>query len=328
MELDPLMRVQATGPHAVPLIKLGIRRWIDSQAFRDTIRAFGWVDDPAEELRARIATLVARSEEWDFRRRTAKIEASGEATRWTAEPAQLTGLQATVTMQAARELHLDRGTSPIRDEYRSILVLGGGRLSCLVRTEWAAELLESGVRSRDVVLLGSARAVARSERAATNSYAPAAATEFELFLAAGRRVFQFEEQHYIRERWTDPRPNGSWEIRQYNCRQARVLAMSAPSTRPDERRADSADTYSFYVTHSSLRPGDGLLLVTSPIYAPYQQLEGLRVMGVPSGLYVETVGVPPERNIRLPGIGGPQHYLQEMRSFLQSAGRFLEAYPD
>lgn len=325
------MRVQATGLEAVPEAKASIRAWIESKVFQDTARAFGWTDNPDQDLDQRIDDLVAQSDEWDFRRRTAKAESMGttrESTRWTSHGQLLSAQQVALANRAGSELKLACASMPSRDQYRAVLVLGGARLSCLLRTEWAGQILREGVKTQDVVLLGSQRPVADSERDATDTYAPEAATEFDLFVAAGSVVFGFDKDVYSGQRHEDAHPNLSWEVREYSpSGLMRVLIISAPSGEPSNRRSNSADTYKFYISRHHIRPGDWLLLVTSPIYVPYQQLEAIRVITVPLGIHVETVGFPPEWRAELQGMQGPQHYLQEMRSFLQSAQRFLTAFP-
>ena len=325
------MRVQAAGVEAVPETKERIRAWVESQVFQDTIRAFGWTDDPDQALDERVRALVAQSDEWDFRRRTAKVESmggSGEATRWTSHDQLLSDQQVTSANRAGAELKLACASMPSRDQYRAILVLGGARLSCLLRTEWAGEILRAGVQTQDVVLLGSERPVAGSERDATDTYALGAPTEFDLFVAAGSAVFGYDPEAHSGRRHEDAHPNLSWEVREYpSAGPGRILVVSAPSSDPSNRRANSADTYAFYISRHHLARGEWLLLVTSAIYVPYQQLEAIRVITVPLGIHIETVGFPPEWRADLQGMQGPQHCLQEMRSFLQSSQRFLATFP-
>ena len=56
---------------------------------------------------------------------------------------------------------------------------------------------------------------------------------------------------------------------------------------------------------------------------PYQQLEAVRILGMPYSHSIETVGFPNEWSLGLQGLQKPENYLQEMRSVLQSAGRIL-----
>lgn len=328
---DPLLRVKAAGEAAQAETRAAILGWIDSNIFQEAIKAFGWEDDRSQPLSRRVDELVRLSDEWDFRRRTARSEsmgASAESTRWTSNSELLGQSQLDVATRAGDQLGLSRESTPAHDSYRAVLVLGGARLSCLLRTQWADEVLQGGRTTRDIVLLGGERPVADSERDATDTYAPHAQTEFDLFVAAAHSVFGVDSERFQGEQHVDDHPNLSWEVREYDAEpNPRVVVMSAPSSDPSNRRANSADTYKFFIERNHLSPGERLLLVTSPIYVPYQQLEAIRVITVPLGIHVETVGFPPTWHAELQGMQGPQHYLQEMRSFLQSSQRFLSAYP-
>ena len=106
-----------------------------------------------------------------------------------------------------------------------------------------------------------------------------------------------------------------------------ILSMSAPSSEPDTRRANSADTYNFFFSHVQVPPGSSLLLITSQIYVPYQQLEALRIVALKHNVVIETVGFPLEWSGNLQGMTGPNNYLQEIRSTIQSANRFFSVFP-
>jgi hypothetical protein len=329
---DPLMRISNAGVSAIAETRSYIRHWIELPVFQSLIRSFNWQDMTEASLNERIDRLVDMSAEWDFRRRTAKTESMGtsnEATRWTSHGELLTEVQTQAAKLAADELGLSKSSFPNCKSYQSALILGGARLSCLLRTTWGAQVLEDGVSVENIVMLGSERPISDSERDATNTYAPDARTEFDLFVDAGREVFQYDKSSYEGERHDDESPNLSWEVRRYPWKkQNQVLIISAPSDDPQNRRANSADTYKFYIEKEHLSAGDRLLLVSSPIYVPYQQLEAIRVITIPLGIHVETIGFPPDWRAELQGMQGAQHYLQEMRSFLQSSQRFLSAYPD
>lgn len=327
---DPLMRVNNTGHEAIAEVKTNIIGWINSKIFQEVIRAFGWKDVLDQDLRKRIDILVAQSDEWDFRNKTAKIESVGtikESTRWTSHAQLLTPTQIKLVEKIAKKFKLSCASTPIYDEYRAILVLGGARLSCLLRTKWAKEILIN-TSVQDIVMLGSERKVTDSERDATNTYGPEAKTEFDLFIAAAHSVFGIDLESCKQQKHEDVNATLSWRINSYqSCKQRNVLIMSAPSSDPNNRRANSVDTYKFYINHYKLKPFERLLFVTSPIYVPYQQLEAIRVITIPLNIQVETTGFPPEWSAGLQGMQGPQHYLQEMRSFLQSAQRFLSSFP-
>jgi hypothetical protein len=84
----------------------------------------------------------------------------------------------------------------------------------------------------------------------------------------------------------------------------------------------------FFLKREDVRPKSTLLLVTSQIYVPYTQLEALRTVGLPHELLVETIGFPSDRMPALQGLSNANHYLQEIRSTIQAARRFCQAYPE
>lgn len=67
-----------------------------------------------------------------------------------------------------------------------------------------------------------------------------------------------------------------------------------------------------------------VLLITSQIYVPYQQMEAVRTWAIPNNIYVETVGFPTEWNdSKQQGMMLAANYLQEVRSTIQAINRYL-----
>lgn len=60
---------------------------------------------------------------------------------------------------------------------------------------------------------------------------------------------------------------------------APVISLSGPFSEPDKRRANSSDAYKFFIQKKKDKAGTKLLLVTSQIYVPYQQIEAVRTLG-------------------------------------------------
>ncbi len=331
-DFDPLMRVSAVGPNAIPQVHQQIRLWLDSTSMQELIGAFRWTDDARAPLEPRLSQLVAQSDAWDFRRHSFSIPTTGapgpvEAPRWASSGTELTQGQEAAALRAAEQFGLTNANLPQRSTYAAVLVLGGARLSCLLRTRHAAELLRSGIRARNIVLLGSERPIADSERDATDSFAPKAGTEFDLFVAAATQEMGITQERCNIQAQGGDRPHTSWEIRECEAEiETRVIIVSAPSSDPEQRRANSADTYAFYLERYGMNREDAFLLVTSQVYVPYQQLEALRVLNVPQHVRVETVGFPSTWAGSIQGMQSTHHFLQEIRSFLQSALRFVTTY--
>ena len=287
---------------------------------------------PDLDVEALVAWLLTFSERWDFRRlqRGTAARDTGERARWLVDGSHVTPRQQVLIEESSRALGLIGVSKPLGSSFDYVLVLGGARLSCLLRPRLAAEIIKScGIRPQTVVLLASARPVSESERSATDTYAPDAATEFDLINAGAEASFQMAAD-FAEERHDDPQStNSSWAVRRYRVANGvpPIVSVSAPSSDPDNRRANSADTYEFFLSKLRVPPGSSLLLVTSEIYVPYQQLEAIRTLALPHGVIVETIGFPPAWAGGLQGMAGPANYLQEIRSTIQSAQRFLDSYP-
>jgi len=324
---DPLLRPSASGEEAIPLVYRDIYNWIDSEMFQSLIKEFSISDSFDKDIDIRLEHLVEQSDVWDFRNRTAKTENSGgstqESTRWTSTDELLTAKQKRKSLEAAKYFKLSINSTPNYHDYRAVLVLGGGKLSCQLRTRYALEQLTSNISAHDLVFLGSERPITPTEREATDTYAKGAETEFDLFESA--LIFETKgETTKISEDIVDEvKTNSSFKTKIYTTKYAKnTILISAPSSEPDIRRANSSDTYIHYFKKYPINAGDKLLLVTSHIYVPYQQVEALRTLGVPNNVYVETIGFPPSWGGKIQGMQEPQHYLQEIRSFLQAAHRF------
>jgi hypothetical protein len=100
-------------------------------------------------------------------------------------------------------------------------------------------------------------------------------------------------------------------------RWGRLSVLAAPSSDPG-RRANSADTYRFWAAERS-GGATSALVVTTPIYVPYQGAAAVEVLGLECGLAVETVGTSAAASdlgeYTQPFL--PAHHLQELRSAIR-----------
>ena len=96
-----------------------------------------------------------------------------------------------------------------------------------------------------------------------------------------------------------------------------VSVLAAPSS-DASRRANTADTLWFWAQRHAAGTRS-VLLVTTPVYVPYQNAVAVEVLGLRHGLSVETVAVSPAAS----DLGADtqeflsSHKLQELRSAIQ-----------
>lgn len=321
-------------------VRREIEAWIKSAPLIELVELFGDQLDPRKPLDDLLSFLESFSDQWDFRRRARERNLPADdnlaqgvgAARWLTKPTDLTPDVQEDVLRLARDLGLVRALDPRRSGYDYCLVLGGARLSCKLRPLRAAEVIRAGVRIDKIALLGAARPVADTEREATDTYAPNAVDEFDLAIKGGQAAFGFNDSEYAEERHDDSSNSNLNSItRRFKAtldhRPLEIMAVSAPSSDPTARRANSADTLKFFFDSEKLSPRSAVLLITSQIYVPYVQLEALRTIGLPREIEVETIGFPGDRMPELQGMVGPNNYLQEIRSAIQAARRFCLAYP-
>ncbi|MEV0731446.1 hypothetical protein [Polymorphospora sp. NPDC050346] len=302
-------------------VAAGIAGWLGSPALSDLVTAFGG-RPPTADLGTILAWLDDFSAaHWDFRAGRERPEA-----REPALPAETAGR----VLASARALGLVTPRPPARSGYAHLVVLGGLAHACVSRVRRAARLLRpavgsatagAGITAATVAVLGSFRPLTADE---TASLAAAGVTgcrsEVDALDATVRREFDVDVPVATHGENSDD-PHRSWSERIYRPAggpQVRVLA--APSGDPAVRRAHTADTQRFWASRIRLSPGDPVLLVTAPIYVPFQHCDALRTLGLPYGCGIETVGHPPsDLDDRMPvPVLTPGRYLQEIRSAVRS----------
>ena len=93
-----------------------------------------------------------------------------------------------------------------------------------------------------------------------------------------------------------------------------VGVLATPSSEGN-RRANTADTLRFWARRHAASTGS-VLLVTTPVYVPYQNAVAVEVLGLEQGLSVETVAVSAAASDLGADtqIFAASHKLQELRS--------------
>lgn len=336
-DLPPLSRCPPLGPDRKQRVRDQLASFVASPALAELVELYGGEPPASESLSTQLRWLVEFSGVWDFRGRAraaavdqGKTQDVAGAARWEIAHTGLSPDADRRVVELARELGLVESCLPYYREVEWLLILGGARLSNLLRPQYAAQLLEQNLHTSCIVLLGGSRHVMDTERDATNSYAPGAVTEFDLLTMAAATTFGFDREARREKAGGAPNTNASWRIWEFPAEatdvKVPVVAIEAPSVDPANRRATTADSYAFFARQLQLVEAAVCLLVTSQIYVPYQHLEAVRSLALPFKLELETVGFPQTWQAALQGMQGPVNFLQEIRSTILAALRLYQEH--
>jgi hypothetical protein len=288
--------------------------WIRSAPLRDLVTLFGgrWPATGTDTLLSWLDGFSAMH--WDFRRGRERPDA--------AEPV-LDAATAHAVTEAARALGLVDATPPPLRDYRHIIVLGGLATACLLRTGYTAHLLHTRrLSAEEVSALGSFRDLSDAERdLLARNRVDGCRAEVDVLDTAVRRWFALPDEVEESGQLDRKNPHRSWSVRTYRPVDGPLVrVLAAPSSDPTVRRAHTADTQHFWARHVRLSPDDPVLVVTTPIYVPFQHCDAVRTLTLRYGCAVDTVGVDPAYTGGLPPQPPPTpgRYLQEIRSAIRS----------
>ncbi|MGH3787194.1 MAG: hypothetical protein ACRDRG_11720 [Pseudonocardiaceae bacterium] len=295
--------------------------WLDSAEMTELLARFDR-KLTATGLRNRLAEAEHISREiFDFRQ-------GGE--RWEAKKTEFPQQTAEAVDALITRIYRDPQALPASELGGAAhgLVLGGSIISCLLRAELLASLLQQGLHVGHIWGLGSRRDVADRERTvASELHLGPVDDELDAMCAALRHALSL--------------PNSAKRSRQ-SPTEVRELAMSpipvmglAAEPRPGNARATTSDTYGFFLeTAGSVTEQDRILIVTSAIHAPFQHAQALAELSVPTGATITSVGahIATSREAAVRAEWTTAEWLQEIRSALWSMrvmyDKLLATYPD
>lgn len=322
-------RAGKTNEETIENVEKAINKWIYSAELESLVEAFGGKVPKQLETEQLARWLLEFSECWDYRGRQTQVkaEAGREKARWLIDSSAVIKQQEEVVERVIGKLGLQGESRLLCDNYDYIIALGGARMSCLFRPRYVREIIEKyDLKPKGVAMLSGMRPVMDTERSATDTYCPEAITEYDLINSGAEMVFELEKKFW-EEQYYCKNPNESWAVRRYSVSKYEypIISVSGPSSDPQHRRANSADTFRFFVQKMNIEEGSRILLVTSQIYVPYQQMEAIRTWALPNKVYIETVGFPIQWNEknRQQGMITAANYLQEIRSTIQAINRYL-----
>jgi hypothetical protein len=328
MSKNLILSCPPIGGERIEKIKTSITQWLSVPSLHKLTEQFGGLIPDGMDICELSKWFLEFSDVWDFRghQKQAFDRKVGEGARWLLNSDELTEGQKQSTLAAALDLGLMDNAIPAYEIYDYVWVLGGAKLSCLLRSRLAKQSIANTKQPpKAVVMLASMRPIGDGEREATDIYAPTAATEFDLFIAAAQKEFGVGD-NFTEERHDYENANKSWIIRKYLAADYELFVIAAPASEPDKRRANSVDTYEFFFDRFKVDKGAEILLATSQIYVPYQHLEAVRTIAIPHRISLDTIGFVPEWGGALQGMNEPSNYLQEIRSTIQAIDRFLTQY--
>ncbi|BCO36112.1 hypothetical protein JMUB5695_02707 [Mycobacterium heckeshornense] len=318
-------------------LRAEIDAWSAHEALAELVAMFGGVFPRHDNLAARLAFLDEFSGVWDYRGRTRarpagkgvqSQDADGGA-RWMIPRLDLPDGQLETIATLAQQLGLTDETTPTETAFDYLLVIGTGRYSNMLRARWARELAAQ-IRVGQIVLAAASRHLLPSEEDAIASCAPGARTEFDLLAAAAADAFGVDTREAVRhgrQRVDEPhRGHMVWCFdEESNDLGLPIALLEAPSPDPKNRRATSADTFTFTARTLDMQQSS-CLLVTGQPFVPYQNFDALRTLTLPFGIVIETVGFGIHRyeGLHDMDVQHPAKLLQEVRSTIRAGRSLLE----
>ncbi|MBG6141576.1 hypothetical protein [Longispora fulva] len=229
--------------------------------------------------------------------------------------------------------------------YDKTLVLGAGYRSPQLRSRYAAQVQAAGVDLGELSFLGSPRFLIDdpAELPVVEGFAPGAHDEFDLMMGAARTEFGLTtgEVTFLcgcvaadltcpawRHRGADgvektpPAYTHERQVELFDRAGHMVGSVLSASTSRPPRRPDTSDTFALWARCADPRPGQRVLVVTTQMFVPFQNFDGIRRLNLPHGVEVDTVGLGAEWGDRLETA---ENLLQETLSAVRSGRRLLDA---
>jgi hypothetical protein len=284
-----------------------IDEWAGSGCLDAIVRAFGGHSGNLGGAELLEWLDLFSAEHWDFR---------GGQERNLASSAELTQEVQQLVLRCAPDLGL-AGPYPLgRTEYDAILMTGGMVRAGIVKPRFGRELIDSGITAKNIVFLGAFRPFAGDEVEVAEALGVPGSNEFDAMSHGMERAFGPLGQPELIGFGGEA--NSGWRCIRWVADGVTLSVIAAPSSDPQRRRANTADTYRFWAEQQR-NGAESCLVVTTPLYAPYQGAAAVEILGLEHRLAVETVGV--SETARDLGKHSqsflPQHHLQELRSAIR-----------
>lgn len=287
--------------------------WVRSAPIRELVEGFGGRIDSGPLPETLTALVEWAREQWDFRKGAERSDAP--IVRFSSSTEDL-------VRQATEALGMRRSSAPEREGYDHVLILGGKLETCARRTAYAARLLET-LTASTVTGLGTFREtddveIARGLEVGLGR----CATEFAGMVAAFERSFAPAVPQLVYGGGDGGHVYSAWRAQLFDAPIGGLSVLSAPSTEPEIRRANTPDTYLFWAERNHLAAGESLLIITASANRPFQHFDALRVFGDRPECRIETVAVESRVRGETPAASS---MLQEVLAGLQKADRLVRS---
>ena len=295
-----------------------ISEWVYNEKLHELIQLYNCEIPEGLSLKDYIVWLNKFVNVWDYR----KIQAGG-GERWGIKSDSFADQNMQIIMNAAEVLGMVDGNVP-KELPDYILPLGGARLTNWSRPQMARRLIdEVGIKDVVVVALSGYRRLNEIEMPYIKKYAPKAQTEYDAINKGMEQAFgildDFEEK-------TITHDNVYLQsiVRRYKetYRGCSIYSLLAPSS-DGLKRANSIDTFHFFMKYFQICEKKRILLVSSNIYVPFHLMKFMEI-AIENDLEVDCVGV--SRDLAGDISLNPISYLQEIKSTVNAIYLISEKY--
>lgn len=296
-----------------------IQKWIYSEPLRQLMEIYN-ADIPVDlPLKETITWLNEFANVWDFRKRQAN---GGE--RWNVSDDDKVERSKDIILKCAAQLGLkDCDTPVVAPDF--ILPLGGARLANLERAKYARKMSELFKNEPfSIVALSGKRPINEVELPYIAEYAPNAVTEYDAVNKGLENAFDLSSKEYCETNYITENQNLQWAKRKYTEEffGHAIFSVAAPSSDPS-RRANSLDTFNYFMKNFEVRDKQRILLVTSCIYIPFQLLKFVPI-SIENNIVIDCVGVSAQR--RGSQFSKASNYLQEIKAAINAINNLSELY--
>ena len=297
----------------VARVMADVDAWGSSEALIELVREFGGAGRDAANLEA---LDVFASLHWDFR--------AGRERDQAAAP-HLTDAQCALILEHADSLGLKNRDVPDSRHYDVAILTGGMVRAAIVKPRAVNELRAGGIVIDHVVFLGAHRRFSTDEDALAKALGVSGDDEVDGMICGVRLGFSLGDGPAV-DRSPEPVGPASWGRWAWGPAGGGVEVIAAASADPARRRANTADTFRFWADRFA-DAARSVLVITTPIYVPYQGAVAVETLGIERGFVVETVGVSVAAH-DLGDLTQPfdaRHHLQELRSAIHGMASLRRA---